>query len=82
MVLRSAAIRNVHDVVLALGLGADAVCPYAMVEVSLVDDYGTDVGNLAARAAQGHREGDLHDRDPRGARLLAAVLLDRAQARS
>ncbi len=53
VVLRSAAIRNVHDVVLALGLGADAVCPYAMVEVSLVDDYRTDVSNLAAALRKG-----------------------------
>src|ERR1044072_2112751 len=28
LVLRSAAIRNVHDVMLALGLGANGVCPY------------------------------------------------------
>ena len=34
------------------------------------------------RAAQGHREGDLDDRHPRGARLRAAVLLDRAAARA
>ena len=53
VVLRSAAIRNVHDVVLALGLGADGVCPYAMVEVSLVDDYRTDVGNLARALRKG-----------------------------
>ena len=53
VVLRSAAIRNVHDTVLALGLGADAVCPYAMVEVCLVDDYGTDVDNLAAALRKG-----------------------------
>ena len=53
VVLRSAALRNVHDTVLALGLGADAVCPYAMVEVSLLDDYGTDVDNLAAALRKG-----------------------------
>ena len=53
VVLRSAAIRNVHDVVVALGLGADAVCPYVMVEVSLVDDYRTDVGNLASALRKG-----------------------------
>ena len=33
-------------------------------------------------AAQGDREGDLDDRDPRGARLRAPVLLDRGQARA
>ena len=53
VVLRSAALRNVHDVVLALGLGADAVCPYVMVEVSLLDDYRTDVDNLAAALRKG-----------------------------
>ncbi len=53
VVLRSAAIRNVHDTVLALGLGADAVCPYAMVEVSLVDDYRKDVDNLASALRKG-----------------------------
>ncbi len=53
VVLRSAALRNVHDTVLALGLGADAVCPYAMVEVSLVDDYRKDVDNLAAALRKG-----------------------------
>ena len=41
IVLRSAALRNVHDVMLALGLGADGVCPYVMVEVGLMDDYRT-----------------------------------------
>ncbi len=82
LVLRSAAIRNVHDVVLALGLGANGVCPYVMVEVICVDDYENDVGEPLRRAAQGDREGDLDDRDPRGARLRAPVLLDRDQARA
>ena len=81
LVLRSAAIRNVHDVVLALGLGADGVCPYTMIEVALLDDYAAAHRQPRHRAAQGDREGDLHHRHPRGARLRAAVLLDRAQAR-
>ena len=33
-------------------------------------------------SAQGHREGDLHDRHPRGSRLRPPVLLDRDQARA
>ena len=82
IVLRSAAIRNVHDVVLALGLGANGVCPYVMVEVICVDDYETDVSQPLRGAAQGDREGDLDDRHPRGARLRAPVLLDRGQARA
>ncbi|MGC1851665.1 MAG: glutamate synthase-related protein [Solirubrobacterales bacterium] len=53
IVLRSAAIRNVHDTMLALGLGANGVCPYTMVEVICVEDYGTDIGNLCAALAKG-----------------------------
>jgi glutamate synthase (NADPH/NADH) large chain len=53
IVLRSAAIRNVHDVVMALGLGANGVCPYVMVEVICVEDYDTDVSNLCAALGKG-----------------------------
>ena len=51
--LRSAAIRNVHDVVLALGLGANGVYPYVMLEVVCVDDYAQDVANLCAALRKG-----------------------------
>jgi glutamate synthase (NADPH/NADH) large chain len=53
LVLRSAALRNVHDVMLALGLGADGACPYAMVEVVCVEDYETDVSNLCEALKKG-----------------------------
>ncbi|HET7177404.1 MAG TPA: glutamate synthase-related protein [Solirubrobacterales bacterium] len=53
IVLRSAAIRNVHDTMLALGLGANGVCPYTMVEVICVEDYESDVSNLCAALAKG-----------------------------
>ncbi|MFN8162721.1 MAG: glutamate synthase-related protein [Solirubrobacterales bacterium] len=53
LVLRSAAIRNVHDVMLALGLGANGVCPYTMVEVICVEDYENDVGNLCSALTKG-----------------------------
>jgi glutamate synthase (NADPH/NADH) large chain len=53
IVLRSAAIRNVHDVMLALGLGANGVCPYTMVEVICVEDYENDVSNLCAALRKG-----------------------------
>ncbi len=53
VVLRSAAIRNVHDTMLALGLGATGVCPYTMVEVVCVEDYETDVSNLCAALTKG-----------------------------
>jgi glutamate synthase (NADPH/NADH) large chain len=53
LVLRSAAIRNVHDTMLALGLGANGVCPYTMVEVICVEDYETDVSNLCDALKKG-----------------------------
>jgi glutamate synthase (NADPH/NADH) large chain len=53
LVLRSAALRNVHDVMLALGLGANGVCPYTMVEVICVEDYENDVGNLCDALRKG-----------------------------
>jgi glutamate synthase (NADPH/NADH) large chain len=53
IVLRSSALRNLHDTVLALGLGADGVCPYTMVEVGLMDDYRRDVSNLCAALRKG-----------------------------
>ena len=53
IVLRSAAIRNVHDVVLALGLGANGVNPYVMMEVVCVDDYSDDVANICAALSKG-----------------------------
>ncbi len=53
IVVRSAAIRNVHDVVLALGLGADGVCPYVLAEVVCVEDYVQDVGNLCSALRKG-----------------------------
>ncbi len=53
IVLRSAAVRNVHDVVLALGLGADGVCPYVMLEVICVEDYKQDIANICAALRKG-----------------------------
>ncbi len=37
LVLRSGALRNLHDLALALGLGADGVVPYSLVEVAVND---------------------------------------------
>ena len=45
-----------------------------------MDDYRTRRGQPRHRAAQGHREGHLHDRHPRGARLRAPVRAHRPQA--
>jgi glutamate synthase (NADPH) large chain len=53
IVLRSAALRNVHDIALALGLGANGVCPYVMVEVICVDDYKQDVDHICSALRKG-----------------------------
>src|SRR6266508_5677378 len=53
IVLRSAAIRNVHDVVMALGLGANGVCPYVMVEVICVEEYKHDISNICSALRKG-----------------------------
>jgi glutamate synthase (NADPH) large chain len=53
IVLRSAALRNVHDVVLALGLGANGVCPYVLLEVICVDDYAADLNNICSALGKG-----------------------------
>ena len=37
----------------ALGLGADGVCPYVMVEVALMDGYADDISNLASALRKG-----------------------------
>ncbi|MCP4141323.1 MAG: glutamate synthase [Chloroflexi bacterium] len=37
IVLRSGAMRNLHDLILALGLGADAIAPYLLFESALND---------------------------------------------
>ncbi len=53
LLLRSGALRNVHDVVLALGLGANGVCPYVMLEVICVDEYENDIRNICAALRKG-----------------------------
>ena len=37
LVLRSGAIRNLHDLIMCIGMGADAVLPYLIFEVALAD---------------------------------------------
>ena len=82
IVLRSGAIRNVHDVCMALGLGADGVCPYVMIEVICVDDYESDISNICSALRKGIEKVHLDARHPRGARLRTPVLVDRAEARA
>jgi glutamate synthase (NADPH/NADH) large chain len=42
LILQSAGIRNVHDVMMMLGAGAQALCPYAMVEYAIVSSPEPD----------------------------------------
>lgn len=52
LVLRSGAIRNLHDIVTAIGLGADAVNPYLMWELA-PGDPAAAVGNLYTALQKG-----------------------------
>ena len=47
LVLRSGAIRNLHDLVLSLGLGADAVSPYLLVACAMESVPGEKDNRLA-----------------------------------
>ncbi|WP_374712433.1 glutamate synthase-related protein [Symbiobacterium terraclitae] len=55
LLLRSGALRSLHDVALALGLGADAVNPYLMLEVaaSAAPEPGQGLANLLAALRTG-----------------------------
>ncbi|HLO04312.1 MAG TPA: glutamate synthase-related protein [Symbiobacteriaceae bacterium] len=59
LILRSGWLRNLHDVALAVGLGADAVNPYAMLEVAaetgalLTDEATRGIENLVGALQKG-----------------------------
>ena len=55
VVLKAAGIRNVHDVMVAVGFGADALCPYAMVEQAINDSPEPEAA--AARLLQALQKG-------------------------
>lgn len=46
IVLRSGAVRNLHDIVVVIGLGADAVNPYMMWETASLVEPHTGIKNL------------------------------------
>jgi glutamate synthase (NADPH/NADH) large chain len=54
IVLRSGAIRNLNDLIISLGLGADAVAPYMLFEVAMADSGRDEVlpEDRAARVAR------------------------------
>ncbi len=51
LVLRSGALRNLHDLIFCLGMGADALCPYLMWELAAREEVG--LRNLLALLRQG-----------------------------
>ncbi len=55
LVLQAAGIRNVHDVMVALGFGAQAICPYAMLEKAM--DGSPEPFNAAGNVLQGLQKG-------------------------
>jgi len=55
LVLQAAGIRNVHDVMAALGFGAQALCPYAMVEQAI--NGSSEPPAAVARLLEGLQKG-------------------------
>ncbi|MBX5437654.1 MAG: glutamate synthase [Alicyclobacillaceae bacterium] len=53
IVLRSGGIRNLHDIVTAVGLGADAVCPYLMWEFAAAKSSVQGIENLYVALCKG-----------------------------
>ncbi|RII28711.1 MAG: glutamate synthase [Geobacter sp.] len=51
LVVRSGALRNLHDLIFALGMGADALCPYLMWELAAEVESG--IHNLLSVLAKG-----------------------------
>ncbi len=59
LVVRARSLRNLHDIVLALGLGADGVVPYEIFEVAAL---GEKRPNAASRLeTSGPRDDDMSD---------------------
>ncbi|MBP1753448.1 MAG: glutamate synthase (ferredoxin), partial [Geobacteraceae bacterium] len=42
LVVRSGALRSLHDLIFTLGMGADALCPYLMWEIAAHESNGTE----------------------------------------
>ncbi len=54
LVLRSGALRSLHDIVLALGMGADAVNPYLLLEVAAAEaEPAQGLANVVAALRKG-----------------------------
>ncbi|MFN8111182.1 MAG: glutamate synthase-related protein, partial [Thermoleophilia bacterium] len=78
LMLHSAGIRNVHDVMVALGLGAQALVPHAMLEyaVSITPEAGPAANNMLVALQKGIEKvlSTLGIHELRGyARLMSAI---------
>jgi glutamate synthase (NADPH) large chain len=51
LVVRSGALRNLHDLIFSLGMGADALCPYLMWEQAAREERGVE--NLLSTLCRG-----------------------------
>jgi len=51
IVVRSGALRNLHDLIFALGMGADALCPYLIWEQGASEEHG--IRNLLGVLSRG-----------------------------
>jgi glutamate synthase (NADPH/NADH) large chain len=79
LVLRSGAIRNLHDVMVAIGLGADAVSPYLMWELAASKSSLQGIDNLYTALCKGIEKvlSTLGIHEIRGyERLFSAIGLD------
>ncbi len=84
LVLRSGALRNLHDLVMAVGLGADAVNPYVMLEVAHQEDPAKGLDQLLHGMEKGFEKviSTLGIHELRGyARLFSSVGLKPEVAR-
>lgn len=53
LILRSAAVRNLHDLAVLVGLGADAVCPYLYFETAFAIDGWKGLENVTMALNKG-----------------------------
>ncbi|MBE3577265.1 MAG: glutamate synthase [Limnochordales bacterium] len=85
VILRSAGLRNLHDIMVAIGLGAEAVVPYALwAQAARVDTAGAGVIRARQALSKGIEKviATLGIHELRGyGRLFAAIGLDPEVAR-
>ena len=62
-VLRSAAIRSLHDIVTVFGLGADLISPYYMF-MTVLDESTKPLINLYSALTKGLGKSNFHNRNP------------------